>query len=168
MTVTVVINSWFISSLQSYTIQFGLYEPRWGKRNCLRPHKNIYNIVNVYKSNKTYFICNIFYFKKVQKRATKCKTSRVDMYSLEDCTGLSLILSPEANSSTARGWKVSKASLVQMFTPSYRAHGIRCARSQLPEQFLAIWIYFTWTKPTLYNPKPICGKWGSQIYLKKC
>jgi len=116
MTVTVVINSWFISSLQSYTIQFGLYEPRWGKRNCLRPHKNIYNTVNAYKSNKTYFICNIFYFKKVQKRATKCKTSRVDMYSLEDCTGLSLILSPEANSSTARGWKVSKASLVQMFT----------------------------------------------------
>lgn len=55
------------------------------------------------KVTKLILFVIFFILKKVQKRATKCKTSRVDMYSLEGCTGLSLILSPEANSSTARG-----------------------------------------------------------------
>lgn len=45
----------------------------------------------------------IFFILKKYKKGQQNKTSRVDMYSLEDCTGLSLILSPEANSSTARG-----------------------------------------------------------------
>lgn len=74
------------------------------------------------------FLFVMFFINKIQKRATKHKTSRVGRYGLEGFTGLGLILSPEAKSSTTYSSKVSKASLIQIFTPPCRAPDIRCAR----------------------------------------
>lgn len=85
-------------------------------RGIVWGHIKIYIIQSMHIKVTKLILFVIFFILKKYKKGQQNKTSRVDMYSLEGCTGLSLILSPEANSSTARGWKVSKASLVQMFT----------------------------------------------------